>query len=227
VGVWRALVSVAAGLSNLAQNPPLDMRLGDVLVALTTGQSAGLVAYDLGREAGNDGFQLLRFGHMLANTETLVRSAIGNIKLMSPNDAQALLPYYNRMKDKDHSGGTFVDPGQEKDTLYQTDTDGVERGVGREQRPDSKRTRVWYGPIGSGEKLMRNSRIRDELRDRYNVIGLEIEAARTMNRIPVGVIRGGCDYGDEHKNKDWQPYAAAIAAAYARAVLAEITPGML
>jgi nucleoside phosphorylase len=49
-----------------------------------------------------------------------------------------------------------------------------------------------------------------------------MEAAGTMNRIPVGVIRGVCDYGDEHENKEWQPYAAAMAAAYAKAVLHEI-----
>lgn len=51
-----------------------------------------------------------------------------------------------------------------------------------------------------------------------------MEAAGTMNRIPVSVIRGVCDYGDGHKNKDWQPYAAAMAAAYAKAVLYEILP---
>jgi hypothetical protein len=51
-----------------------------------------------------------------------------------------------------------------------------------------------------------------------------MEAAGTMNRIAVGVIRGVCDYGNEHKNKIWQPYAAAMAAAYAKAVLSEIRP---
>jgi hypothetical protein len=71
---------------------------------------------------------------------------------------------------------------------------------------------------------MRNAQKRDELRDRHNLIGLEMEAAGTMNRIPVGVVRGVCDYGDEHKNKEWQPYAAAMAAAYANAVLCEILP---
>ena len=55
-------------------------------------------------------------------------------------------------------------------------------------------------------------------------IGLEMEAAETMNRISVGVIRAVCDYGDEHKNKEWQPYAAAMAAAYAKAILSEIPP---
>ncbi|KAM3446821.1 hypothetical protein MY3296_009321 [Beauveria thailandica] len=45
-----------------------------------------------------------------------------------------------------------------------------------------------------------------------------------MTCIPVGVVRGVCDYGDEHKNKRWQPYAAAMAAAYAKAVLARTSP---
>lgn len=94
--------------------------------------------------------------------------------------------------------------------------------VDRPLRPASRRTRAWYGPIGSSEKLIKNARKRDELRDRYNLIGLEMEAAGTMNRIPVGVIWGACDYGDVDKNKAWQPYAAAMAAAYAKAVLAVI-----
>ena len=218
------LVGVAAGLPNLSRSPPLDIRLGDVLVALPTGESAGLIAYDLGKETGQDGFQLLRFGHVLANTETVVRAAIGSIKVMSPNDADVFLPYYETIKHKEHSSGTFIDPGQEQDKLHQVSEGGIEHPVERETRPDSKRTRVWYGPIGSGEKLMKNARKRNELRDKYNVIGLEMEAAGTMNRIPVGVIRGVCDYGDEHKNDEWQPYAAAMAAAYAKAILSEIRP---
>jgi nucleoside phosphorylase len=218
------LVGVAAGLPNLSQCPPLDIRLGDVLVGLPTGDSAGLIAYDLGKETGNDGFQLLRFGDVLASTETVVRSAIGSIKLQAPNDTDAFLRYYESMKHKHHINSTFHDPGQDQDKLYQVDDDGVERLVERETRPDSRRTRVWYGPIGSGDKLMKNARKRNELRDRHNVIGLEMEAAGTMNRIPVGVIRGVCDYGDEHKDKKWQPYAAAMAAAYAKAVLYEIAP---
>src|SRR3984957_12320754 len=218
------LVGVAAGLPNLSQSPPLDIRLGDVLVGLPTGESAGLIAYDLGKETGNDGFQLLRFGHVLANTETVVRSAIGSIKLMAPNDAEAFLHYYEHIKHEEHTDGTFTDPGQEHDKLYQVKEDGIEHLVERKRRPDRNRVRVWYGPIGSGEKLMKNARKRNELRDKYNVIGLEMAAAGTMNRIPVGVIRGVCGYGDEHKNKEWQPYAAAMAAAYAKAVLCEIGP---
>jgi nucleoside phosphorylase len=214
------LVGIAAGLPNLSRIPPLDIRLGDVLVGLPTGETAGLVAYDLGKET-EEGFQLLRSGHVLVSTETVVRSAIGSIKLKAPNDSEVFLPYYESIKHKEHASGTFADLGQEQDKLYQLDDDMIEHVVERERRPDSKRSRVWYGPIGSGEKLIRNVQKRNELRDRYNLIGLEMEAAGVMNRIPVGVVRGVCNYGD-HRNTVWQPYAAAMAAAYAKAILHEI-----
>ena len=161
----------------------------------------------------------------MAVTETVVRAAIGNIKLQSPpDDVDLMLPYYDQMKDKEHGNGTFADPGQGADRLHIDSSSGIPTIQEREPRPDKRRTRIWYGPIGSGEKLLKNATKRDELRDRYNLIGLEMEAAGTMNRIPVGVIRGVCDYGDESKNKEWQPYAAAMAAAYAKAVLAQIGP---
>lgn len=218
------LVGVAAGLPNLSRCPALDIRLGDVLVGLPIGDNAGLIPYDLGKETGSHGIQLLRAGHGLARTEAVVRSAIGSIKLMAPNDADEILQYYTRIEHEEHAQGTFADPGQEQDVLYQVDERGIPSLVQREPRPASKRTRIWYGSIGSGEKLMKNAQKRNELRDKYDLIGLEMEAAGTMDRIPVGVIRGVCDYGDEHKNKEWQPYAAAMAAAYARAILAKIGP---
>ncbi|KAF7539268.1 hypothetical protein G7054_g2248 [Neopestalotiopsis clavispora] len=217
------LVGVAAGLPNLSRRPPRDIRLGDVLVGLGEGESAGLIAYDLGKETSR-GFEPLKGGHVLATTEAIVRSAIGKIKVEAPHDAQKFLHYYEAIQDEEHADGTFADPGQDSDHLYLTKDDGTVEQVERSPRPKERRTRVWYGPIGSGEKLLKNAKKRDELRDKYGLVGLEMEAAGTMNRVPVGVIRGVCDYGDEHKNKEWQPFAAAMAAAYGKAVLAEIVP---
>ncbi|KAF3913388.1 hypothetical protein ABW20_dc0107755 [Dactylellina cionopaga] len=115
--------------------------------------------------------------------------------------------------------GNFIDPGQGNDRLYEIGDDETPHLVERKPRLSSERTRVWYGPMGSGDTLMKNAQKRNELRDRHRIIGLEMEAAGVVNCIPVGVIRGVCDYGDENKNKEWQPYAAAMAAAYAKAIL--------
>ena len=43
-----------------------------------------------------------------------------------------------------------------------------------------------------------------------------------MDDFPCLVIRGVCNYADSHKNKRWQPYAAATAAAYAKELLSVI-----
>jgi hypothetical protein len=43
-----------------------------------------------------------------------------------------------------------------------------------------------------------------------------------MDEFSCLVIRGICDYADSHKNKRWQPYAAATAAAYAKELLSII-----
>ena len=40
-----------------------------------------------------------------------------------------------------------------------------------------------------------------------------------MNKMPVAVIRGVCDYADPRKNDAWHYYAAATAAAYAKGLL--------
>ncbi|RYP41635.1 hypothetical protein DL767_000840 [Monosporascus sp. MG133] len=46
-----------------------------------------------------------------------------------------------------------------------------------------------------------------------------MESAGVISEYQALVIRGVCDYADSHKNKKWQKYAAATAAAYAKEVL--------
>ncbi|KAL3428669.1 hypothetical protein BDV09DRAFT_201363 [Aspergillus tetrazonus] len=213
------LVGVAAGLPNLSCSPARDIRLGDVIIAYSppSGDHPAIIPYGLGKQKGDSGFELLCNGHSLRPTERIVGSAIAKIKA-ERQEAQVILGYY---RDIPETATKFPDPGQENDFLYLSSNN---LPVPRQRRSDAERTRVWYGSIGSGDQLLKSSRDRDKLRDRYNVIGLEMEAVGVMNEIPVGNIRGVCDYGDEQKNKEWQPYAAVMAAAFAKAVLLEIPP---
>jgi hypothetical protein len=226
--IWFGLlVGVAAGLPNLGKTPPRDIRLGDVLVGFGAGDRAGIVNYGFGKETDN-GFEVIPLGTQ-ARTSPFLSSKIGRIKLLSQTSNNSFENHYQQIKDKTHGNGNFADPGQDKDKLYQTtynedNTVNETQLVEREIRPPSARTTVWYGSIGSGDTLMRSAKKRDELRDKFHLIGLEMEAAGTIDRIPVAVIRGVCDYGDAQKNKEWQPYAAAMAAAYAKHLLNTITP---
>ena len=49
--------------------------------------------------------------------------------------------------------------------------------------------------------------------------GAGVAIASATNGFGYLIVRGICDYSDSHKNKDWQEYAAATAAAYARELL--------
>ncbi|CAI0655321.1 unnamed protein product, partial [Colletotrichum noveboracense] len=51
--------------------------------------------------------------------------------------------------------------------------------------------------------------------------------AAGLQDFPCLVIRGICDYSDSHKNKMWQEYAAATAAAFAKELLSFIRPNMV
>ena len=54
---------------------------------------------------------------------------------------------------------------------------------------------------------------------RDNIIAFEMEGAGVWDNLPYVVIKGVCDYIDSHKNKEWQVYAAATAAACMKAFL--------
>lgn len=191
-------------------------------------KDVGVLHYDLGTDDGED---FVLSGRQ-AETPSLVRGAFGNIELTKPhlfkrgNDfaksLESLLSLLNGDPDDSDEDDQFSCPDVSSDKLYTYVSEGNKVSpemVDRKPRNESERTKVFYGSIGSGGTLMRNHKRRDELRDRYNLIGLEMEAAGVMNTLPTGMIRGVCDYGDQSKNKEWQPYAAAVAAVYAKGVL--------
>ncbi|RVD89518.1 uncharacterized protein DFL_000522 [Arthrobotrys flagrans] len=91
--------------------------------------------------------------------------------------------------------------------------------IEREER-DPSRIHIHCSTILSGDMVMKSAKIRDELSAKHNnALCFEMEAAGVMDVFPCLVIRGISDYCDSHKNKDWQGYAAATAASYARKVL--------
>ncbi|KAF4472231.1 Pfs NACHT and Ankyrin domain [Fusarium albosuccineum] len=92
------------------------------------------------------------------------------------------------------------------------------RLVSRERRSTDDPL-IHYGRIASGNQVMRSGTQRVKLAAKLGVICFEMEAAGLMDILPCLPIRGICDYADSHKNKEWQRYAAATAAAYAKEFL--------
>jgi hypothetical protein len=71
---------------------------------------------------------------------------------------------------------------------------------------------------------MKYGKERDDIARRHSALCFEMEAAGMMDNLRCLPIRGICDYSDSHKNKKWQDYAAATAAAYARELLEVLPP---
>jgi nucleoside phosphorylase len=88
----------------------------------------------------------------------------------------------------------------------------------------SDEPRIHYGVIASGNRVMKDGKARDEIAGRLSALCFEMEAAGMMDNLQCLPIRGICDYSDSHKNKQWQDYSAATAAAYARELLEGLRP---
>ena len=69
---------------------------------------------------------------------------------------------------------------------------------------------------------MKHGVTRDRLGEEYGALCFEMEAAGLWEDFPCLAIRGICDYADSHKHKGWQPFAALVAAAYAKEFLSVV-----
>ena len=78
---------------------------------------------------------------------------------------------------------------------------------------------IFVGRIASGDTVMKSGKDRDRIAKEQNVIAFEMEGAGFWEELPCLVVKGVCDYADSHKDKSWQPFAAATAAATMRALL--------
>ncbi|KAL7794329.1 ankyrin repeat-containing domain protein [Trichoderma ceciliae] len=83
---------------------------------------------------------------------------------------------------------------------------------------------IRYGLIASGNQVVKDGIVRDRINQSLGgeVLCIEMEAAGLMNNFPCIIVRGICDYADAQKNKDWQEYAAAIAAGFTKELLQHV-----
>ncbi|KAL4897872.1 purine and uridine phosphorylase [Aspergillus ambiguus] len=78
---------------------------------------------------------------------------------------------------------------------------------------------VHFGRIASGDTVMKSGVDRDRIAAEEGVIAFEMEGAGISNNLPCIVVKGVCDYADSHKDKVWQRYTAAAAAACMKSLL--------
>jgi nucleoside phosphorylase len=96
-----------------------------------------------------------------------------------------------------------------------------DRLVKAKETVEAQKPYLHFGRIASGDTVMKSGEDRDEIATREKVIAFEMEGAGVWDNFPCVVIKAVCDYADSHKNKKWQGYAAATAAACMKAFLKE------
>ena len=102
----------------------------------------------------------------------------------------------------------------------------LSRLVPRPARSD-EHCKIHYGKIASGNQVIKHGKTRDRLAHELGAVCFEMEAAGLLDaNFPCLVVRGISDYADSHKNNQWQGYAAVVAEAYAKELLAILPVAM-
>ncbi|KAN0072055.1 hypothetical protein V8E54_009784 [Elaphomyces granulatus] len=230
------MVGVGGGApSNPSDDPGEDIRLGDVVVSNPEGNCGGVLQYDLGKTVRDGKF--IQTGS-LNKPPTVLMTGVSKLRAGHLRKGNAIRGHVDSMLESNPAmQQKFKHRNPKDDQLFQADYDHMdgekdckncseERLVQRKSRiPDVPV--IHYGLIGSANQVMRHGVTREKLRQERGILCFEMEAAGLMDNFPCLVIRGICDYSDTHKNKDWQPYAAATAAAYAKELLGVITPAQV
>jgi nucleoside phosphorylase len=221
------LVGIGGGVPVKTDNGMI--RLGDVVVSKPAGEHSGAVQYDHGRaETG----QFRRTG-ALAPPPAVLLSAAQDLAAHRARTRKDPIAENIRRIDVDIRGlRKYKCPGSAQDHLYKPDyihldsavscdkcecdpTQRVQRDID-EDESDDLHVVVHRGTIASGERVIKNGELRDDLAKQHGILCFEMEAAGALADFPCIVIRGISDYCDSHKNDQWQGYAAAAAAAYTR-----------
>jgi nucleoside phosphorylase len=215
---FRLMVGIGGGIPG-----GTDLRLGDVVVGRTVTQ------YDFGK--ASSGNELTCMGTPVRPPHALMTAVA---KLQAEYDAgrcqiPVILEKFTKVP---VSMSNYSRPKELQDNLFRSSYEHAEgmddcrlcepsNIVDRSPRNDDQPV-LHFGDIASGNQVIKDAQKRDRiaqmLHDKYNlkVRSFEMEAAGMVDHFPCLVIRGICDYSDSHKNKGWQKYAAATAAAFAR-----------
>jgi len=217
------VVGIAGGIPH-PERPVEHVRLGDIVVS----NREGVVQYDFDKEEydfENESPVIIPRHSPRPPSAELNEAA----RLLEAAELSGNRPWMNNIQLADHLPG--VDrPPDATDKLASSDDPSLTVSHPADLMRTLGQPRVFLGPIASANKLLKNPKLRDALRNSYHVKAVEMEASGIADAtwtagIGYLVVRGICDYCDMSKGEAWQYYAAVVAAAYMRALLESMSAG--
>lgn len=209
------------GIGGGVPSSEADIRLGDVVISQPDKGRGGVVQYDLGKNTPS-GFSPTGF---LNTPPPILLSALANMRADCFRGRTSIHRHLSTMlqipdfSPRNAGPDVLFQPNYKHGHGHTCQMCSPKAIIPRLPR-NSRDINIHYGTIASGNQVIKDAKIRDSLSDQLGgVLCFEMEAAGLMNSFPCLVIRGICDYADTHKNKRWQPYASATAAACAKELL--------
>ncbi|KAJ4863332.1 ankyrin repeats (3 copies) domain-containing protein [Trichoderma breve] len=218
-------IGLMVGIGGGAPSPTHDIRLGDVVVGVSSNGNGSVFQYDYGETLQGQGqnFQKVIF---LNKPPLVLLSAVNGLMAKHEGEGNHLAEAVGSVLDrKKKLHKKFGRPEAASDRLYKSHyvhSSDEEEGcaivcgddplnlINRPERTDEDDDpAIHYGLIASANQLMKDANMRDKLVANKGVLCFEMEAA------------------DSHKNDKWQGYAAMTAAAYAKALLCRIASNKL
>ncbi|KAL1597680.1 hypothetical protein SLS59_007378 [Nothophoma quercina] len=210
------------GIGGGVPSAEADVRLGDVVVSQPHGTFTGVVQYDMGNTTPS-GFE--RTGSLNSPPQVLL-GAVAKVRANELRGRSKLCEHIAKLETVNKFQRNKAGPDILFEAAYEHEGGSTcnkcssDRCELRESRDREGEVVTHYGTIASGNQVIKDAAVRDKLSAELGgVLCFEMEAAGLMNSFPCLVVRGICDYADSHKNKQWQPYAAAAAAACAKELL--------
>ncbi|KAH0523683.1 hypothetical protein TsFJ059_008653 [Trichoderma semiorbis] len=213
----RLMVGIGGGVPDGG----IDIRLGDVVVGNEVMQ------YDLGKILPDGQFQ--RTGRITTPPHTIL-TAVSKLQADHESAPSRIPSILLDMLDRSEQITSYAQPSLPDRLFHHSykhthEMESCERCSLSEvlERPhrETAQPRIHYGKIASGNQVVKDGETRAKMAEELGIICFEMEAAG-LHDFPCLVIRGICDYSDSHKNKAWQRYSAAVAAAYAKELLSVI-----
>ncbi|KAK4494453.1 hypothetical protein PRZ48_014751 [Zasmidium cellare] len=229
---FSVTVGLMVGIGGGVWSEKTDVRLGDVVVSQPEGMHGGVIQWDFGKMEKGAVFR--RTGTLNKPPRPLL-NAVQSLKATHRRKGSKVSQYLNEMLSRNPvMAADFRHQGLQHDKLFESNynhpgengCEGCDRSRQVHRLPWRKdeKPKIHYGNIASGDEVMKDGMTRDRIAREEAILCFEMEAAGLMDTFPCIVVRGICDYADSHKDKRWQPYAAATAACYAKELLDVVDP---